>query len=117
MCFAVAPSKASATTQYNFCQDVTLAPYGQYGDRCHAWGGGYLAHVALVTYERAGCSSVTDGHGNLIQSWSCFPKGSAPGAHHIYWGNDGTYRKAVIRNNNTSFSGKFTGNYLCYNPC
>jgi len=107
---------ASATTAYNFC-NVTLAPYGQSGDRCYAWGGGYLYGVDLVTYERSGCSTVSDGSGNLIQSWTCFPKGSSPAAYELHWVNDGVYRKPVIRNNNLSYSGHFAGAYGCFYPC
>ncbi len=116
MCFAAAPPKASAQTHYNFCQ-VTLAPYGQYGDQCMAWGGGYLLNATITTYERAGCLTVANGQGNLIQSWTCFPKSGGAGAYIMSWSNDGTYRKPVIRNNNLSFSGKFAGSYDCYYPC
>jgi hypothetical protein len=114
--FATAnPPPASATTTYDFC-NVTLAPYGQYGDRCYSWGGGDLAVIAFVTYERSGCVTTANGNGDLIQSWKCFPNGSAPGGYHLYFG-DHIYRKPVIRNNNLSYKGYFEGGYTCYTPC
>ena len=83
-----------------------------------SWGGGYLAFNTLVTWERAGCLATTDGFGNQNTSWQCGPKGSAPGPSvQITYGTDGVYRKPILRNNNLSYHGHFSGSYYCYSPC
>lgn len=110
---AVAVPKASATVQ--FCDHVTLQPYGKSGDRC--WGpGNLLLNASVSTFERAGCVDFANNENVLLQSWVCGPSGSQPAAY-IYAVNDGVRRKGVIRNNNLSSSGVFIGDEVCYSGC
>lgn len=109
--------KASAT---EFCTNVWLAPYGQGGDRC--WGPSIqgLSYGAIRTFTRAGCVDIADGNNNLLESWVCGAAGSAPSlAAEIWYQQDFTNNhKAVIRNNNLSFSAQFQGTYACsYSHC
>ncbi len=108
-----APSKAAAV---GFCGGVYLAPYGQGGDRC--WGPAVngLDKGWVKTQERAGCVTIADGANNLLTSWVCGPAGSWPGlaASAYLFNTPGTWRKAVIRNNNLSLGGNFGGEYGCY---
>lgn len=111
---AIAAPKASAT---NFCTQVNLAPYGQGGDRC--WGPvkQWLNYGQVTTFQRAGCVDIADGSNNLLASWVCGAAGSSPQyAANIWYNSDlAGWHKAVIRNNNGSSSGTFSGAYSCYN--
>jgi hypothetical protein len=60
--FAVAASAASAE---EFCERVTLQPYGHSGDRCTAPQGHWNYYVVVQTYERAGCED-TENNGVLL---------------------------------------------------
>lgn len=115
LALSVAAPKAEAGG--NFCTSVNLAPYGQGGDRC--WGPlkQWLNYAQVVTYQRAGCVDVADANNNLLASWVCGAAGSAPAtaANMWYQQNLAGYRKAVIRNNNLSYWGTFSGGYNCYN--
>jgi hypothetical protein len=96
-----------------FCQAVTLAPYGQYGDRCYAWeweAHPYLAIVSIQTDERAGCVTSADLSGNLKESWYCIGNGSSGWKYVNYTSEP---RRGVIRNNNLNYSGRFWGAYTC----
>jgi hypothetical protein len=101
--------QASAT---NFCSNVWLQPFGSNGDRCDAgqesWG--HLIVVGLRTYERAGCMNYHGWYGEYYRSWACignYAEGSI-------WGpKDGGSYIPIIRNNNQSYSGKFSGTYTC----
>lgn len=114
-------ANASPASAGLFCNYVWLAPYGQGGDRC--WGPAQRAlnWASVRTYERAGCVNIADVNNNLTQSWACGGAGSAPGyaaavGIPIY---PNSYYKGVIRNNNLSFGGRFTGEMSCYAvyPC
>jgi hypothetical protein len=109
MAVATAP-KASAT---NFCEEVTLAPYGSYGDRCYAWPweSGRMWQVGVLTRERAGCvTTAAANSGDLLEPWLCVGKESQI----VRWiANDGRVRRGVIRNNNSTYSGRFTAFYSC----
>lgn len=111
-----APPNSEAKS-VNFCSTVSLAPYGHPGDRC--WGpGSFVFGINLVTYDRAGCVTVANGANQLLQSWTCGAAGSVPGpAVVLNFGNDGVWRKPVIRNNNLSFAGTFSGGLACYSGC
>lgn len=110
----VHPAPASASE--NYC-GVTLAPYGQSGDRCYGTGA-FLFGTTVETFERAGCVDVANSENVLLQSWSCGAAGSWPGpAAEILFSNDGVRRKGVARNNNTSFSGFFDAGEVCYSGC
>jgi hypothetical protein len=104
-------SKASAG---EFCSGVTLAPYGAYGDRCYAWEWEAHAHLAVVTiqtHERAGCVTTAAGNSyDLKESWLCAAKESVIMR---YVTNTSEPRRGVIRNNNLSYSGVFTGTQTC----
>jgi hypothetical protein len=119
MYFAATPSPALAQTEYHFCQ-VTLAPYGQNGDRCSAWGGGYLFEAGVIGYNHSACIDFTNGiDNNLMYSWACAPA-PQPGQFTykaVNYGNDGVYRKPIIRNNTTGDSNKVEGWYKCYTDC
>jgi hypothetical protein len=103
-----------------FCTNVSLAPYGQGGDRC--WGPSLLNlnYGDVHTQERAGCVAIADGSNNLLTQWKCGAAGSWPGFSawaSIQPGGYGSNQKAVIRNNNLSSWGKFGGGYNCYGGC
>lgn len=102
---------ASADT---FCPNVTLAPYGHYGDRCYAWeweGHPYLAVVTIETNERAGCvTSASTISYDLKESWYCIGNGSY-GMKYVSRTSES--RRGVIRNNNLTYSGRFLGTYTC----
>lgn len=117
--FSATVSSAAAQTSYNFCA-VTLAPYGQYGDRCSSWGGGYLSESSVIGYDHSACIDYTNGiNENLMYSWACAPA-PQPGQFTLrevdFW-NDGIYRKPIIRNNTTGDSNKVAGHYNCYTDC
>jgi hypothetical protein len=113
---SMSAQKAAAS---NFCTNVWLSPYGQGGDRCWGPSAQGLNFASVSTFTRAGCVSIADGSNNLLTSWVCGAAGSAPGyaAAAYYNSNYLQYRKAVIRNNNTSNGGQFSGGYNCFNPC
>lgn len=109
---AAAPvTKASAEA---FCANVNLAPYGSYGDRCYAWeweAHQRLALVGVTTHERAGCATSAAGSGyDLKEPWACFGKETS-GYQYVNVTNE--YRRGVIRNNNLTYSGLFTGFVTC----
>jgi hypothetical protein len=108
------PPKAAAQDHYEFCYG-TLAPYGQYGDRCYAWGGGWLRGINLQVFEHSGCVSTANAAGDILQSWSCTPSGYTK--KELIWPPNETWKKAVIRNNTTGSSSYFTAGYYCYNQC
>lgn len=105
-------SAYSVEAAETFCNNVTLAPYGQYGDRCYAasWEAHpYLLAVWLRTNERAGCVSyAAQNSGDLKGSWYCI--GSYSFTYHQIPSSPEP-RRGVIRNNNLSYSGKFTGTH------
>lgn len=108
--------KASAI---QFCWGANLAPYGQGGDRCWGPAANAMNYAAVVTQGRAGCVDIADGANNLLTSWVCGGSGSWPAnAAEVYlWNYFGTWRKGVIRNNNTANWGVFGGQYNCLNSC
>ena len=112
----VGAPKASAV---DFCSGVTLAPYGQGGDRCWGPSRQSLNYSAIRTYQRAGCVDIANSSNVLLASWVCGAAGSAPGlAAAIGYNQDPLgYHKGVIRNNNTSASGTFGGVFACANGC
>ncbi len=105
-------SKASADSS-PFCTNVSLAPYGSYGDRCYAWeweARPYMVWVEIWTQERSGCvTTAAKTTGDLKESWYCV--GSNSGGR-LWTKYTSEYRRAVMRNNNLSYSGKFTGNWV-----
>lgn len=112
----IAGATATPAEATNFCANVTLAPYGAYGDRCYAWPweSGKLIEVGILTSERSGCVTFSaQNSGDLLDSWSCAAKASGI---YKYASNDGTIRRGVIRNNNLSYSGHFDGFYGCCYP-
>jgi hypothetical protein len=113
-----AAPKASAGLQENFCTEVTLPPYGSYGDHCYAWvwqAQPRLINVNIMTYERAGCVSYAGPSGYTVQdSWYCIGNYSQ-GLRYVK--NDGQSHRGVIRNNNLSYSGRFNaGQTCCWSP-
>ena len=115
--FALAAAKASAGGA-NFCTNAWLAPYGQGGDRC--WGPSQRGtnQANVVTFTRAGCVSIASGSNTLLTSWVCGAASSAPQtAATVYYNKDlEQFRKGVIRNNNLSYSGQFSGGQSCAWP-
>lgn len=89
---------------------VTLAPYGQSGDRC--WGPSQqrLLSVWVSTSQRSGCVTYASPSNELQDSWYCVGSGTSAGK---YVRNDGGYHKAVVRNNNLTYSGWFGGKQIC----
>lgn len=114
LCFALAsgPVAKSDAAVINFCSSVSLAPFGQAGDRCFAghdhWG--HIMYSTIQTFERAGCVNYAGWYYELYASWKCVGKNSTT---YIYVPNDGGSYQGVIRNNNSSYSGKFSGSYTC----
>lgn len=110
--FGAAPN---ASANQAFCSGVSLAPYGQGGDRCWGPSANGLDMGWVITVQRAGCVTIADGSNNLLTSWVCGPAGSSPGlAASVFLASaPGVWRKAVIRNNNLSNSGNFSGIYGC----
>jgi len=109
----IAKSPASPS-QEGFCGSVNLSPYGQQWDKCWAWvwqAKLKLSDVRITTHERAGCVSYSGAEGYDIQdSWYCVGKGT----YGIKWvRNDGQVHRGVIRNNNLSYSGVFSGGQTC----
>lgn len=101
-----------APGNYDFCTKVTLQPLGKSGDRCGAGhaGWGHLLSVNIHTYERAGCVNYVGYYGELYRSWTCVPNNTYS---YIVVPNDGGSYSGIIRNNNLSYSGKFSGVYSC----
>lgn len=97
---------------HSFCSSVWLQPFGQAGDRCAAghaeWG--HIGSVAIQTGERAGCVNYEGWYGELYRSWWCLPKGAGGS---ITVPQDGGSYDGIIRNNNLSFAGRFSGSYWC----
>jgi hypothetical protein len=100
-------SDAKAT---GFCVNANLAPYGQAGDKCFGPGEYKLAIVLVQTFERAGCVTYASPSNALEDSWFCIGN-NATGQKYVR--NDSQTHKGVIRNNNLSFWGKFSGNQTC----
>jgi len=99
-----------------FCANVTLQPYGHYGDRCFAWvweAHPYLAIVGIETNERAGCVTSAAGEYDLKESWYCISNNNF-GEKYVQ--NTSEPRRGVIRNNNLTYSGRFSGGQLCCWP-
>jgi hypothetical protein len=120
MLFSATAPKASAATEYQFCHGVNLAPYGQYGDRCNAWGGGYLAESKVYSWEHSVCIDYTNGvDSNLMYPWACGdpPLNGIPSFRFVNFWNDGIYRKPIIRNNTTGDDTVAYGWYSCYTNC
>jgi hypothetical protein len=116
MSFAMASgpvSTADAAYTGTFCTNVWLQPYGQSGDRC--WMGvGYANHYSsfnIRTESRAGCVATAGYYGEQINSWVC---ASAYG-----WALNGVpnptagFYRGLIRNNNLSNPGSFSGGAYC----
>jgi hypothetical protein len=106
-------SVAEADSNEPFCTNVTLPPYGSYGDHCYAWTWEAKRYINVIinTQERAGCASYAAASGyDLQDSWVCFGKYTY-GYRLVR--NDGLLHRGVIRNNNLSFSGKFSGGQVC----
>jgi hypothetical protein len=107
------PSAASAVG-WKFCPSGNgygwLDPYPTGTYRCDApdSASGYgLDLVTISTLERAGCVDYADVWHNLINSWVCYPKGTEWGGISVR--QDGGWYRGVIRNNNLSYKGLFTG--------
>lgn len=97
---SLAPSSAMANE--NFCPTVTLAPYGQGGDRC--WGTmQYMFGINMETHERAGCVDVANGSNGLLQSWTCVGTYNTAKFHY----SPTIRRKGVVRNDNFTYTGVF----------
>jgi hypothetical protein len=108
MYFVVMAAPASAE---DFCSGVILQPYGHNGDRCTAPQGGWTYIVYVNDFERSGCET-TENNGELLSSWTCFGSG---GVGYSY-PNPYQWSHGIIRNNNLSFTGKFSDNqYFCPN--
>lgn len=97
-----------------FCSPVTLAPYGSYGDRCYAWEWEAmyrLLSVSMATNERAGCVTYAAPNTyDLQDSWLCAGKYSSATK---YVRDDEQTHRGVIRNNNLTYAGKFSGAQNC----
>ena len=96
----------------NFCTYVFVQPYGQAGDRCAATWGGPLYGVTVESFEHSGCVATTNAGGALNSSWVC-----SAGPNSFNWqfyGNDGVYRRAIIRNNTTGATNHISGSWTCY---
>lgn len=120
VCVAFLMGSAPSAHASDFCTNVSLAPYGQGGDRCFGPSLKNLNYGQVVTHERAGCVAIADGSNNLLTIWKCGAAGSAPGFSawaSIQPGGYGTNQKAIIRNNNLSSWGVFGGGYNCYGGC
>jgi len=118
--YAVVATQAPAVAHAGegFCDGVTLAPYGQWGDRCYAWE--WQAHSELVwvtvrDFQRSGCADYAPQYsGELKSSWACFAKET--------WGYKWvspvttTPYRGVIRNNNLSYNGTFDGEVAYFSP-
>jgi hypothetical protein len=107
------PSQANAELR-KFCP-----PSSGYGWLDPAWTGIYrcdgkdaesgygMDRVYLNTWERAGCVDYADVWHNLIDSWACYPKYTTMAYYTVR--RDGGWYRGVIRNNNVSSPGLFTG--------
>jgi hypothetical protein len=106
------PVGEAIATESGFCTEVWLQPFGQNGDRCDAgkdnWG--HIITVWVVTHQRAGCANYTGWYGELYKSWWCVPKESSG---YIRVPQDGGSYIGIIRNNNLSYAGKFSGKFSC----
>jgi hypothetical protein len=98
----------------NFCTEVNLTPYGHYGDRCYAWEWEAelgLAIVGVQTFERAGCVTYAAPNSyDLQDSWYCIAKNTA-GWRGVR--DDNQSHRGVIRNNNLTYSARFSGFQQC----
>jgi hypothetical protein len=99
-----ATATSSAVADETFCSNVTLQPYGHAGDRCTAPQGGWVWNVIIYTHERAGCLDIQN-NGELLASWTCTGKENSYLVS--YYANK--WAHGIIRNNNLSFAGVFTG--------
>jgi len=63
-------------------------------------------YVAVRAFERSGCVDYADVWHNLITSWVCTPKETEA---IISVRKDGGCYRGVIRNNNLSYKGQFSG--------
>jgi hypothetical protein len=108
----IGKAEAISPGTHGFCLNWTLKPFGQAGDRCGAghnhWG--HINWVLITTNERAGCVNYEGWYGELYRSWACF--GSSTSGY-IIVPNDGGSYNGIIRNNNLSNSGRFSGSYRC----
>jgi hypothetical protein len=113
---AAGPAPKAAAEPANgysyFCTNVLLAPFGQSGDTCFAgrdlWG--HLIESAIWTQGRAGCVNYAGYYYELYTSWKCVGSNSSVG---ISPPRDGGSYQGVIRNNNLSYSGRFSGREWC----
>lgn len=96
-----------------FCSNVWLQPFGQNGDRCDAgnqnWG--RIMSVTIGTKERAGCVNYHGWYGEYYRSWACFGN-YTEGIIYINPNDTGSYI-GIIRNNNLSYGGRFSGTFYC----
>jgi hypothetical protein len=106
----LALGRASNASADEFCRNVTLTPYA----KCYAWeweAHPRLAIVGVDTNERAGCvTTAAQYSGDLKESWYCV------GSNNFGWKYVTTTnepRRGVIRSNNLSYSGRYTGTYTC----
>jgi hypothetical protein len=118
-CLAVFLVTAPQASAGQFCWNQQLAAFGKGGDRCWGPSQNTLDQGWVHTQDRAGCVNIADGSNNLLAAWNCGAAGSWPGAAaSIYMlAYPGTWRKAVIRNNNTVNPGWFGGSYQCLITC
>jgi hypothetical protein len=95
-----------------FCSNVWLQPFGQNGDRCSAgkenWG--HIIQVFVTTNKRAGCANYHGWYGEYYKSWWCVTKYESG---YIRVPQDGGSYIGVIRNNNLSYGGNFSGKFTC----
>lgn len=103
-CLLAGPVTKSYAVIEGFCINARLQPYGQSGDRCTAPNGGNIVYVRLTTNERAGCADI-ENNGTLLTSWTCYPSGTVNDTY--YSGQQ--WAHGIIRNNNLSSAGTFTG--------
>lgn len=108
------PVSGASASGKAFCSNVNLPPYGSYGDRCYAWeweAEPLLIFVGISTQERAGCVSYAPANSyDIKDSWYCISKENY--GYRIVTRNPAPTR-GVIRNNNLSYSGRFTGQMTC----
>lgn len=113
----VSVPKADAAWTPEWCGNVWLAPYGSSGDRC-MMGQGYANHYETLlvrTLERAGCVAAAGYHGEQVMNWVCAPAGGNFAV--IYPPNPEGWYRGMVRNNNLSKWGQFTGLAFCESRC
>lgn len=109
------PVQQASAWSKDFCTGVWLQPFGQSGDRCgsgkESWA--RLQQVKLQTFTRAGCVNYHGWYGEYYEPWQCVGSNTWS-IKQVPW--DGGSYIGIIRNNNLSYGGNFSGTIVCCWP-